>query len=40
MVTADRLRYEKECKQMAELGYFVTKDGIKSTLLDRKHKVK
>ena len=40
MVAKDRERYEKELKQLNELGYFVNGDGVKSTDLDKKGKVK
>jgi len=40
MVMKDKERYEKELKQLGELGYFINSDGIKSTELDRKGKVK
>jgi len=35
----DKLRYEKECTFLKENGYFVTAAGIKSTDLDRKHRL-
>jgi len=31
LVEKDRERYEKELKQLNELGYFINKDGVKST---------
>lgn len=36
MVSKDRIRYEKELKQLDELGYFFNSDGVKSTDLDEK----
>ena len=38
MVSKDRKRYEKELKQLEELGYFINQDGVKSTDLDIKGK--
>lgn len=32
-------RFEKETKQLAELGYFTNSDGVKSTSLSKKGKV-
>lgn len=40
MVKKDRIRYEAELKQLNELGYFINKNGIKSTELDKKGKVR
>ena len=31
LVAKDRLRFDKETKELAELGYFTNADGIKST---------
>lgn len=39
MNAKDIKRQEKELKQLAELGYFVNSDGIKSNLLSKKGKV-
>jgi len=36
MVSKDRKRYEKELKQLEEIGYFINQDGVKSTDLDLK----
>lgn len=32
----DAERFEKEMKQLKELGYFINSNGIKSTMLDKK----
>ena len=40
MRETDKLRYDKECKQLEQQGYFVTANGVKSTLLDKKHRMK
>lgn len=38
MSKKDAERFEKETKQLKELGYFINKDGIKSTMLNKKGK--
>lgn len=32
------MRFEKETKQLKELGYFIDANGVKSTDMDKKHK--
>jgi hypothetical protein len=39
MVEADRERYDAEMKQYEEQGYFTNGAGVKSTFLDKKHRV-
>ena len=40
MVAKDKQRYDKEVKQLTELGYFINSEGVKSTDLDKKGNVK
>lgn len=38
MNAKDIQRYERECNQLKELGYFTNSDGVKSTMLSKKGK--
>jgi len=38
MNAKDAERFEKELKQLKELGYFIDADGVKSTDMDKKHR--
>ena len=40
MVAKDKERYDKQVKQLSELGYFINSEGVKSTDLDKKGNVK
>jgi len=39
MTEKDKIRYEKEMKEFQELGYFTNSAGVKSTFLNKNHKV-